>query len=491
MNLFLPEITVILGALLLLLFEILFGKRSRLSLILSVIILITAGYFAFSFAYNFSEQTLQYMRSEIDSSTYLGYILKSIQLNPIFRVFDLIMILGTLFYVLLSYDYFRKRANGTYFFLVLSALFGAMILVKSGDWITLLLSLEILSFSLYALVAYRRTLLNYEAAFKYFLLGAISSSFLLVGIAFIYLRTGSFELPMNSYITSLFYSLGTKENLIPIFIGISFLAFAFAFKLSAVPFHFWTPDVFEGSPSPTAGFISTVSKTAAIGFLLIIYHYVLVQPNYIWRSLVFFIALLTIILGNIMALRERSLKKILAYSTIAHAGYAIAVLYIVNIQSYVSVLFFMLAYTFATFGAFAIVQMVGESPKLEDIKGLFQRNPFMAIALSIFMFSLAGFPPLAGFFAKFLIVVNVLSFNNLPLAIVVLLGGVVSAYYYLRIVFFAFSKGEINPQTGLLTGLVVLVALLSVIALGVYPDMFLGFMDSVNEKLLTAIGRSS
>ena len=480
---FLPEITILIGILTLLLIEIIFGRKGFLATIISTLFLLVAGFFTLRELALISPDYYRSLGEIINANHNLLYIIKSIRLGVVERFLDFIMILGTLFFVILSFDYFRNRASGDFQFLILSALFGGMILIKSNNWITLLLSLEILSFSLYALVAYRKDLFSYEAAGKYFFLGALSTAFLTMGIAFAYLSFGTLDFGVTfQRIHQMVQSGFPKEVILLSSIALAFLIMGFGFKLSAVPFHFWTPDVFEGAPTPVAGFVATVSKTAAIGLVFAIFQGLLHQFPQLWSSLILWLSVITMITGNIAALREKSVKKLLAFSTIANAGYVLAVVYAGGIESVKAAIVFMLVYTITTFGAFAVLQITSEEDThIERLKGLFQRKPDLAIALAVIMISLAGIPPFAGFFAKFLLAFSAVLMDHPVLAIWLFLNGAISAYYYLRVVYYAFQKEEEAaefPSRNIPYAVAVVSAIL-ILLMGLFPDVYMSFVDKV------------
>ncbi|MEO0145159.1 MAG: NADH-quinone oxidoreductase subunit N [candidate division WOR-3 bacterium] len=484
---FSPELAVIITLLLLLIVEILFPKKSLIALLISLIGIFIASFFTFEQLLNMNREFFTGLSNLAQNQDYVRYILTSIRFGPIERIFDFIFLIGTLLFVLLSYSYYKNRAGGDYYFLIFCALLGSMLIQKSENWATFILSLEILSFSLYALVGFRRDLFSYEAATKYFFIGAFSTSFLIFGIGFLYLV--SYSLSFESLFQyfafkSLFGLLKEKEFLA--ILGIGFIIVGLGFKISAVPFHFWTPDVFEGSPSPTAGYIATVSKVALFALILKLFQGVLSAYPKLWEDLILWISVFTMIVGNLTALRERSIKKLLAFSTIANAGYALTAIYSGGLEGFKSIILFLFIYTIMTFGAFAIVQMVSENnTDIENLRGLYKKSPFLAISLSIIMLSLAGVPPFAGFFAKFYIAYSILIANNIALAVWLFLNGIISYFYYLRVVYYAFSDGKKEDiEFKFLPLFIASICVVLVIFFGIYPDSILGFIDNVFNKFI-------
>ncbi|MEO0202186.1 MAG: NADH-quinone oxidoreductase subunit N [candidate division WOR-3 bacterium] len=484
---FLPEIAITSTLLLLLIFEILFPRKSLLALFISLLGISVAGFFSIDHLLNMNRQFFEVLSNLAQERDYIRYILESIRFGPIERIFDLIFIIGTAIFVMLSYSYYRNKASGDYYFLIFSALLGSMLIQKSENWATFILSLEILSFSLYALVGFRRDLFSYEAATKYFFIGAFSTSFLILGLGFLYLTSYSlsFESLFQYFAFKSLFGLIEKKEFLAI-LGIGFIIVGFGFKISAVPFHFWTPDVFEGSPSPTAGYIATVSKVAVFAIMLKVLQGVLSSYPKLWGDLILWISAFTMIVGNLAALRERSIKKILAFSTIANAGYALTAIYAGGIEGFKSIIVFLFLYTIMTFGAFSVIQMVSENnTNIENLRGLYKRSPFLAVSLAIFMLSLAGVPPLAGFFAKFYVAYSVLITNNIVLAIWLFFNGIISYYYYLRVVYYAFSDGQKEDiELNSLPLFISSVCAILVIFFGIYPTSVLSFIESIFNKFI-------
>ncbi len=484
---FAPEFVITITLLILILVEILMPRKGLIALLISILGILIAGAFTIEHLLWMNREFFAGLSKLAQSYDYVKYILESIRFGPIERLFDLLILIGTLFFVLLSYSYYKNNAGGDYYFLVFSALLGAILLPKTENWASFILSLEILSFSLYALVGFRRELFSYEAATKYFFIGAFSSSFLIVGIAFFYFISSSlsFSAIFQYFAFKSFFGLLESKEFLAI-LGLVFVLLGLGFKISAVPFHFWTPDVFEGAPSPTAGYIATVSKVAMFGLILKFFQGVLSSYPKIWLDLILYVSVFTMFVGNLAALRERSIKKLLAFSTIANAGYALTAVYSGGLDGFKSIILFLFIYTIMTFGAFSVVQMVSENnTNIENLRGLYKRSPFLAISLAIFMLSLAGIPPLAGFFAKFYIAYSIVQTQNSLLAIWLFLNSVISYYYYLKVVYYAFSDGEKQDiEFKFLPVFIASICIVFVIFFGIYPDSALDFISSVFNRFI-------
>ena len=338
--------------------------------------------------------------------------------------------------VMLSWDYIKRtRINqAEYYALLLFATLGMVIMAASNDLITIFLGLELMSLALYVLVGFRRGQLeSNEAALKYFLLGAFASGFLLYGIALLYGATGSTGLdPMADFIT------GSPALRNPLFlVGGLLLLTGFGFKVAAVPFHMWTPDAYEGAPTSVTAFMSAGAKAAGFAALLRVALKVLAATRADWAPLLIWVAILTMTVGNVTALLQTNLKRMLAYSSIAHAGYVLVAVVAGGTDGAAAALFYLAVYSFMNLGALGILTVLGKGPEervlIGDLAGLGFRQPLLGLAMTVFMLSLGGIPPTAGFMAKFYVFSIALKAGLLPLVIVGVLNSVVSIYYYLRV----------------------------------------------------------
>ncbi len=393
-----------------------------------------------------------------------------------YSLFIIAIILLTAFMsVLISLDYLRKvdLERGEYYYLMLFSVSGMMLMAMANDLILIFLALELLSIPLYVLSGFALPRVDSEeSALKYFLLGAFASGFLVFGIAMIYGATGATALP------EVLGSAAAGGELL--FVGAALILVGLAFKVAAVPFHMWTPDVYEGAPTSVTAFMSVGAKVAGFAALIRIFIYALPDISEAWVPALAVLAALTMITGNVIALAQRNVKRMLAYSSIAHAGFIMmGVAAAVSAEEGMSAaLFYMLAYLFTNLGAFAIVIAVerkdNQGVMLEDYKGLYKRSPLLALALAYFMLSLTGIPPTGGFTAKFGVFGAVINADMTWLAIIAVITSVISAYFYLRVVFYSFMyEGEGKVVVKPAIAAAVAVALVLTFLLGIYPDPFI------------------
>jgi NADH-quinone oxidoreductase subunit N len=338
--------------------------------------------------------------------------------------------------VLLSWDYVKRMAiNHTeYYALLLSSTLGMIVMAASNDLITIFLGLELMSLALYVLVGFRRHHLeSNEAALKYFLLGAFASGFLLYGIALLYGATGTTNLQkMQAFL------VGSPMLGNPLFIaGVLLLLVGLAFKVSAVPFHMWTPDAYEGAPTSVTAFMSAGAKAAGFAALVRVGLRVLGEVQADWAPVLSAIAVLTMTIGNVTALLQNNVKRMLAYSSIAHAGYVLVALVAGGADGASAALFYLAIYSFMNLGAFGILTLLGrdreERVLISDLRGLGFRHPALGIAMTLFMLSLGGIPPTAGFMGKVYVFGVALRAHLIPLVVIGVLNSVISVFYYLRI----------------------------------------------------------
>lgn len=339
--------------------------------------------------------------------------------------------------ILSSIHYVRqtKIHEGEFYTLLLFATFGMIVMAAANDLIVFFMGLETMSVAVYVLTGmWRARTQASEAAMKYFLMGAFATGFLLYGIALIYGATGSTNL--NQIAAFLIESPAHW----PLYLvgGGFLLLIGFAFKVGAVPFHFWVPDVYEGAPTPVTGFMSVAVKAAAFaGWARIVMHK-LSPLDADWAGPLWVLAILTMTVGNLLAITQSSVKRMLAYSSIAHAGYLLIALVVGEEWGGLPLVFYLLAYSFMTLGAFAVITSLTdeENPResYSDFAGLGFKRPFLGLAMSLFMLSLAGFPPLAGFVGKFYIFRSAVLAGHLDLAIIGVLNSLISVIYYLRVI---------------------------------------------------------
>jgi len=394
--------------------------------------------------------------------------------------FNLLFLLVTGLTLLISIPYVRRTGmeHGEYYALLLFSTLGMMIMASSLDLITIFLGLETLSISLYILAGFlREQLRSNESALKYLLLGAFASGFVLYGIALVYGATGSIHLKRVAEAAA----AGRIGSPMLLIIGAGLLIIGFGFKVASVPFHMWTPDVYEGAPTSVTAFMIAGTKAAAFAAFLRILLTALpvLQPD--WSKVLWVLAVLTMTVGNVVAISQGNIKRMLAYSSIAHAGYILVALVAGGRLGGGSVLFYLVAYTFMNLGAFAVIIALarrdGERVRIEEYAGLGLRYPFLGAAMALFMFSLAGVPPTGGFMGKFYIFSAAIQAKYIGLAVIGVLNSVISVYYYLRItVVMYMGQGEGEAAAGRLSPalrLAVLIAVLGTLQLGLFPSRFL------------------
>jgi NADH-quinone oxidoreductase subunit N len=338
--------------------------------------------------------------------------------------------------VLLSWDYVKRtRINQPeYYALLLSATIGMIIMAASNDLITIFLGLELMSLALYVLVGFQRQRLDSsEASMKYFLLGAFASGFLLYGIALLYGATGTTNL---NRMAAFLASSPLIDNPL-LLVGGLLLLTGFAFKVAAVPFHMWTPDAYEGAPTTVTGYMSVGAKAAGFAALLRVVLLALPDLQLDWKPILSALAILTMTVGNVTALLQNNLKRMLAYSSIAHAGYVLVAVVAGGNDGAAAALFYLTAYALMNLGAFGLIALLGrgadERVLVSDLAGIGFRQPFLALAMTVFMISLGGIPPTAGFMGKFYVFSVAVKANLIPLAIIGVLNSVVAVFYYLRV----------------------------------------------------------
>ena len=376
--------------------------------------------------------------------------------------------------ILFSAGYLASQGieKGEYYVLMLLAVAGMILMASAADLVMFFLGLELMSICFYVLAGFSRSnLLSNEAGLKYFLLGAFATGFLLYGIALLYGSTGTTSI--RAIIAS---AAGRSAE--PLFlIGLALLLIGLAFKVAAVPFHMWVPDVYEGAPTTVTGFMSTGGKAAAFSAFLLVFAPAVVGSIAPVRDVLAVLAVLSMVAGNIIAIAQTSVKRMLAYSSIAHAGYLLVGVVAGNAAGQNGVLFYLLAYTIMNVAAFGIVSILetreGRHLTFVEYEGLSTRQPLLAALMALFMFALAGIPPFAGFFGKYYVFAGAVEAGYTWLAIVGVVMSVVSAYYYLRLSMLMYFRegvpGTASPAPALAMFALVLSAL-GVVGLGLFPS---------------------
>ena len=349
---------------------------------------------------------------------------------------NVIFTVGTALTIFVSTGYLRREqgSRSEYYLLLLTATLGMMLMAAGTDLIVIFLGLELMSLSLYILVGFlsSRSVSN-EASLKYLLLGAFATGFLLYGIALIYGSTGSTSLQQVGAMLSRRVDSGLM-----LYAGMGLLVVGFAFKVAAVPFHMWAPDVYEGAPAAVTAFLSAGPKAAAFVAFLRVLMVSLESLKTEWTAVLWILAALTMTVGNLSALGQRSIKRMLAYSSVAHAGYILVALTAASESGISAALFYLLAYTFMNIGAFAVLILVArkgeENLDISDYAGLGFKHPLLGLTMTLFMLSLAGLPPTAGFFGKFYIFRAAIDAGQVALTVIAVLNSLVSVYFYLGVV---------------------------------------------------------
>jgi NADH-quinone oxidoreductase subunit N len=367
----------------------------------------------------------------------------------------------------------RQMSTGDYYVLGLFATLGMMTLVSAHSLLTIYLGLELLSLPLYALTAIRRTNSDAsEAAMKYFVMGAIASGMLLYGISLLYAATGQLEL--SDLARSLSMDWTTQGGLVSF--ALVFILAGVGFKLAAMPFHMWVPDVYQGAPSAVTLFIGTAPKVAALGMALRLLTFGLPDVASQWQQLVLIMALLSAGGGNLLAIAQTNIKRLLAYSAISHMGYALFGILAATPDGYAASLYYVLVYAFMSTGAFGLVVLMSragiEIESIDDLKGLNRRSPWLAFMMMLVLLSMAGIPPLVGFFTKLLVLKALVDAHMVWVAVLGLMFAVVGAFYYLRIIkIMYFDEAALQTPIGLtnLTTLVFSINCLSLLYLGIFP----------------------
>ncbi|HET7553616.1 MAG TPA: NADH-quinone oxidoreductase subunit N [Gemmatimonadaceae bacterium] len=413
---------------------------------------------------------------------------------------DLVILLSTIIALALALDYARTEqlVTAEMYVLVLLSSAGMMLLAAARDLIMVFLAIELMSIAVYVLAGLnRRSSRSAEAALKYFLLGAFSTGFLLYGIALVYGATGTTNLSaIGSHVTEASFS-GAPMLLV----GIGLLVVGFGFKVALVPFHMWAPDVYEGAPTPITAYMAVAVKAAAFAAFLRVWHEAFPGASGAWLPVLWWLAVITMVVGNIIALAQRNMKRMLAYSSIAHAGYLLVAI-VANRYTNAgasSLVFYLVAYTLATMGAFAVVIAVDEPGErrqnLNDYSGLWWERPWASLAMAIFMLSLLGFPIAGGmgFFAKWYILRAAIgsSHPQVSLAVILVIASVISAGYYLAVIIYMFMRPRAAQPVerrplGLGTSLVIGVSAAALLIFGIFPAGFVGLTSRSQPTVQTA-----
>ncbi|MCJ2046502.1 NADH-quinone oxidoreductase subunit NuoN [Methylobacterium sp. J-078] len=443
----LPELILSLGVLVLILYGAFRGERSAEGVNVGALILLVVALFAVM------------SQSGAKVTTLNG----SFIVDNFSKVMKALILIGSAATILLSRDYFQRARIDRFEFPILLVLctIGMMVMASANDLISLYLGLELQSLAAYVIAAFHRdNLKSTEAGLKYFVLGALSSGMLLYGASLVYGFTGTVSFP--GIVAALDGTAG-----LGIVLGIVFVAAGVAFKLAAVPFHMWTPDVYEGSPTPVTAFFASAPKMAAMAMTVRLFIGAFPDVTAVWQQIIVFVAIASMALGSFAAIGQRSLKRLMAYSSIGNVGYALVGLAAGSQEGIRGVVVYMIIYLAMTLGAFAVLLSLRRGGEMfetvDDLSGLSRTHPILAFCLAAMMFSLAGIPPLAGFFAKYYVFAAAIKADLVALAVIGVVTSVVGAFYYLRLVKVMYFDEPVAAYEPMPPGLRIVLGLASVV----------------------------
>ena len=464
-----PEIIIIIGACIALMLSLVPHPRQEAALVgFSLVMIILAA-------------AMSYSLNDRPQSAYAGMFV----VDDFSTFFKMLLYLGTALTVLMSGKYLAKEGvvKGEYYVLLLFALVGAMIMVSGTDLLMIYIGLELQALSIYALTGFlKKDVRSNEAALKYVILGAFSSGIFLYGMSLFYGLAGTTQLDQMAAV------LTTNDQTDPmVVLATLFLLVGLLFKVGAVPFHMWVPDIYEGAPTPITGFMSVAAKAAAFAVIIRIFMDSLVVLQPVWLISVAAIAVLTLSIGSFVALVQNNIKRMLAYSSIAHAGFLLLGLIAGGDEGRSSIMLYLLVYTFMNLGIFAVIILlnrgadVGEP--LEDFSGLAKSHAGLAFLTLFFLFSLAGIPPTGGFFAKFYVLVALVKSGHVALAVIAVVLSAVAAWFYIRIIMLMYVSAPEGPRTIQITlsmKVVLLVTFMGTLLTGILPAWFLGLAGAAS-----------
>ncbi len=411
----------------------------------------------------------------------LPHSIEPLFIIDIYSLFFLgIILISALLVTLLSYDYI-KHSEGVreeYYLILLISTLGAALLAVTNHFILFFLGIETLSISLYVMIAYQRTKnTSIEAGIKYLILASVSSAFLLFGMALIYTAFGTMQ--FSSIVTL----LSNNSSLSPLVTaGFTMMLVGIGFKLALVPFHMWTPDVYQGAPSPVSAYIATVSKGAVMAVLIRLFFNMRGYENQYLFMAISGIAILSMLVGNLLALRQKNIKRLLAYSSIANMGYLLTILATGSNKGIQASVFYLISYFITTLGAFGVISLLStykhEAENIEDFKGLFWKRPWIAVVFTLSLLSLAGIPITAGFIAKFYVIFEGMKAGLMVLVFSLIINSVIGLYYYLRVITSLFSSAneKILPDISLSGRITLAIIGAGILLLGVYPGWLIDFI---------------
>ncbi len=459
-----PEIIIIIGACVALMLSLApHPRQDQLLAGLSVFMIMLAA-------------AMSYFLADYPQTAYAGMFV----VDGFSTFFKMILYLSTTLTVLMSGKYLLKEGvvQGEYYVLLLFALVGTMIMVSGTDLLIIYIGLELQALSIYVLTGFLKTdVRSNEASLKYIILGAFSSGIILYGVSLFYGLTGTTNL------SEMTVSLSTQDSSDPMLIlATLFTVVGLLFKVGAVPFHMWVPDIYEGAPTPITAYLSVASKAAAFAVILRVFMHDLLTLQPIWILNMAGIAVLTMAVGSFVALAQKNIKRMLAYSSISHAGFLILGLVAGGEDGMASIMLYLLVYTFMTIGIFAVIILLNKGAAtgepIEDFSGLAKKHMGLAVMSLIFLFSLAGIPPTGGFFAKFYVLTALVGKGHVVLAVIAVLLSAVAAWFYIRIIMLMYVHqpvGQAEIRINLPIRMVLLIATVGTLLTGLLPAWFLGF----------------
>jgi NADH-quinone oxidoreductase subunit N len=455
----LPELILCAGGMLLILFDAFLPRAKGILAPMALLVFIATAWVENLF---------------VQGGAYFG---GTYEISAITMIFDLTFLLAGMMALLFSREYLQREGieGGEYYALLLWGTVGMMMMAKGLDLLLVILGLEILSVCIFVLLGYHRRLpVSNEASLKYFLMGAFATGFILYGTALFYGATAS------TNVTKMAVWFAANEVTPLLTVAFVLMMAGFGFKLALAPFHPWAPDVYQGAPTPVAGWLSVAPKAATLIALVRLFDAMdPILPRVNWMSMVAALAVLSMIVGNAVAIVQRDLKRMLAYSGIAHVGYMTIGMLTVREDSVAAVAVYTITYALMNIGAFGVVSLLmknqNDPQTLDDIAGLGFRRKFYGFALAICMFSLSGLPPTAGFMSKFYIFKTAIESGHTAVALIGILTSIVSVYYYLRVVYFLYMKEPadgfaVTPEGGAFAAGALAIAIVGILAIGLYPS---------------------
>src|SRR6266542_5205600 len=472
MNAVLPELILSVGGMLLILWTAFLPKLRASTAPLALIVFIVAA---------LSENAMK--GGNFFGGTY--------QVSAITQLFDITFLLAAILATLFARECLEREGieGGEFYALLMWGTVGMMMMAKGLDLLVVILGLELLSICIFVLVGYHRRIpVSNEASLKYFLMGAFATGFILYGTALFYGATQSTNFEEMARVFA-----GAKANDPLLSIAFVLLMSGLGFKLAVAPFHGWAPDVYQGAPSPVSGWLSVAPKAATLIALIRLFVALtpLLQHAY-WMKMIAALSIMSMILGNAVAIAQRDLKRMLAYSGIAHVGYMLIALLAVRDEAIAAIAVYTITHALMNIGAFGVVSMLAKNQNdpqtLDDIAGLGFRRPFYGLALTVCMFSLSGLPPTAGFIAKFYIFKTAVDSGHVTIALIGILTSIVSVYYYLRVVYFLYMKesaeGYAVPVAGVFATGALAISIIGIFVIGLFPTPLFNMAGAAARAML-------